>query len=40
MEEKNNCDDVCTCECQEGGVCTCGCEDGNCTCDETCTCGC
>ena len=25
-------------ECDE--TCTCGCENGNCTCDENCDCGC
>ena len=30
-EKKCNCDETCTCGCQEGKECTC---------DESCTCGC
>ena len=43
-ENKCNCNETCTCGCQEGKpctcedeMCTCGCEEEKCTCDE-CTC--
>ena len=42
MEDKKcNCEETCTCGCQEGKECTCncGCQDGEkCTCGEHCEC--
>ena len=44
--KKCNCDENCTCGCNDGkectceGNCSCGCNEEKCTCEENCECGC